>query len=95
MVERTVKKSIRKSIDRANLEYDELNTILIEIESITDARPITYVYNDEDSTSYTLTPSHVRGSPRKNRPLDLGQNSDFAQNLWTKQGLPGMWDKRK
>ena len=55
----TVKKSIRKTVGRANLDYDELNTILVEIESIINARPITYVYDDKDSTSYALTPSHL------------------------------------
>ena len=35
------------------------NTIVIEVESIVYARPITYVYDDEESVSYPLTPSHL------------------------------------
>lgn len=41
------------------LNCDELNTLLVEIESVINSRPITYVYNDEDSNSYPLTPSDL------------------------------------
>ena len=40
---KTVKQSLKKAIGRTTLTYDELNTILIEVESIVNARPITYV----------------------------------------------------
>ena len=32
---------------------------LTKVESIINARPITYVYDDEESVSYALTPSHL------------------------------------
>ena len=54
---KTVKQSLKKAIGRATLSYDELSTILIEIESIINARPLTYVYDDIESVSYPLTPS--------------------------------------
>ena len=56
---KTVKQSLKKSIGRATLSYDELNTILTEVESIINARPLTYVYDDTESISYPLTPSHL------------------------------------
>lgn len=34
-------------------------TVLAEVESIINSRPITYVYDDEESISYPLTPSHL------------------------------------
>ena len=56
---KTVKQSLKKSIGRATLSYDELNTILTEVESIINPRPLTYVYDDTESISYPLTPSHL------------------------------------
>ena len=56
---KTVKVSLKKAIGRAILSYDELITIITEIESIINARPLTYVYDDTESVSYPLTPSHL------------------------------------
>ena len=47
------------SIGRSSLRYDELNTVLVEIESIVNARPITYVEDGEENLTYSLTPSHL------------------------------------
>ena len=47
----------KKSIGRATLSFEELRTILIEIESTLNNRPITYIYDDEEGISYPLTPS--------------------------------------
>ena len=55
----TVKRSLRKAIGRAALRFDELNTRLIEIESVVNARPLTFVYDDCEGISYALTPSHL------------------------------------
>ena len=56
---KTVKQSLKKAIGRTTLTYDELNMILIELESIVNTRPITYVYDDNESVSYPLTPSDL------------------------------------
>ena len=53
---KTVKLCLKKSIGRATVTYYELATILTEVESVINARPITYVYDDEESVSYALTP---------------------------------------
>ena len=55
----TVKRSLRKVIGRAVLKFDELNTLLIEIESVINGRPLTYVYDDSEGISYALTPAHL------------------------------------
>ena len=39
----TVKHSLRKVVGRAVLGVDEINTLLIDIESIINGRPLTYV----------------------------------------------------
>ena len=57
---KTVKLCLKKTIGRATVTYDELATILTEVESVINARHITYVYDDdEESVSYALTPSHL------------------------------------
>ena len=56
---RSVKRPLRKVIGRTNLSYDELQTLVVEIEGIVNARPITYVYDDTESISFALTPSHL------------------------------------
>ena len=56
---RSVKIALKKVIGRCSLNYDELLTILTEIEGVINARPITYVYDDEESVSYALTPSQL------------------------------------
>ena len=43
----------------SSLTYDELNTILIEVEALIKSRPITYIYDDIESISYPLCPSHL------------------------------------
>ena len=55
----TVKRSLRKAIGRATLQFDELNTLLIEVESTVNCRPLTFVYDDTEGVSYPLTPSHL------------------------------------
>ena len=55
----SVKRPLRKVVGRANLTYDELQTLIVEIEGIVNARPITYVYDDRESISFSLTPSHL------------------------------------
>lgn len=54
-----IKRSLRKAIGRANLSFEELRTILVEVEGIINARPLTHVENDEDGITYTLSPSHL------------------------------------
>ena len=55
----SVKRCLRKSIGRTLVNYDELNTVLIEVKSIVNSRPLTYVSDDSEGVNYTLTPSHL------------------------------------
>ena len=54
----TVKRCLRKVIGTARLSFDELSTVLTEIEStvIVNSRPLTYLYDDLEEA---LTPSHL------------------------------------
>lgn len=43
---KSVKECLRKILGKALLTYEELATILTEVEAVLNARPLTYVYND-------------------------------------------------
>ena len=52
-----VKRSLRKVLGKAQLSYEELLTVLKEVEGVLNSRPLTYVYSD--ITEEPLTPSHL------------------------------------
>ena len=54
-----VKQSVKKTVGRTTLDYDELRTAVVDIEAIINARPLTYVSDDEESLSSPVTPSHL------------------------------------
>ena len=56
---RTVKRALRKTIERNSLTFEQSNTILIEIEAVINERPLTYFQDDSCGISYTQSPSHL------------------------------------
>ena len=54
---RSIKTPLKKVIGTAKLDYEEMMTVLVEIEGIINTRPLTYLY--EDDVSEPLTPSHL------------------------------------
>ena len=64
-----------KMIGRAMLSYFKLSTILIETEIVIIARPLTYIYNDTEGISYTVTPSHLING----RNLLQEQNNSYSE----------------
>ena len=56
---RSIKSPIKKVIGRSTVSYYEMCTLLTEVEAVINARPLTYVYDDEESVSYPLTPSDL------------------------------------
>ena len=53
----STKRCLRKMIGKSRLSYDELNTMLIEVESIINSRPISYLSTSD--IEEPLTPSHL------------------------------------
>ena len=80
---RTVKGVLKKVIGRSNLNYDELLTILTEVKSIVNDRPITCVYHDVEAMPYALSPSQlVYGRRLANMP-----NSSHFESVTTCSSL--------
>ena len=69
-----VKRSLRKLLSKSKLTYEELLTVICEIESVVNSRPLCYVY--DDSIEEVITPSHLLLGRRILTKLD----SDFNKN---------------
>ena len=69
----TVKRCLRKVLGNAKLSFDELSTLLTEIECTVNSRPLTYQYNDLEEA---LTPSHLIFG-RRLSPLSENINCDI------------------
>ena len=44
-------------LGKSHLNYEELSTIITEVEGIINTRPLTYLYDDDDITA--ILPSHL------------------------------------
>ena len=53
---KSTKRCLRKVVGRAKLYYDELSTVLVEIEAVINSRPLTYL--SAEDLDEPLTPSH-------------------------------------
>ena len=56
---RSIKRPLKKVIGRASLSFDELQTLVVQIECLLNTRPITYAYDDIEAISFPLTPSYL------------------------------------
>ena len=56
---RIVKRCLKKVVGRTTLKFEELLTLLIEIDSVINSRPLTFIYDDQEGVSYALTPTHL------------------------------------
>ena len=55
----SVKRCLKKTIGRSTLTFEEMRTLLVEIESTLNNRPLTYVYDDTEGISQPLTPASL------------------------------------
>ena len=53
------KRRLRKTLRNARLNYDELRTVLVEVEGTINSRPLTYICLSSDDPEEPLTPSHL------------------------------------
>ena len=68
------KRSLRKILSKSKLTYEEQLTVICEIESVINSRPLCYVY--DDSIKDVIAPSHLLLGRRVLTKLD----SDFNEN---------------
>ena len=73
---RSVKTSLRKSLGQRSLRKKELETVLVEIESSINSRPLTRLYGNPGDEG-PITPSHFL----LEQPLKSHQQDDFAKPL--------------
>ena len=66
---------------RVRLTFDELNTLLVEIESVINSRPFTYIYDDTEWVTYPLTPSQLF----YDRNVTLSPNDSYLGTLCIQQ----------
>ena len=52
-----VKSCLKKTLGRSKLSFDELTTILVEVEAVLNSRPLTYLHSDD--VEEPLTPWHL------------------------------------
>ena len=83
MVERFLGTPNTNRIGRSCLSFEDLNKLLVEVEGIVNARPLTYVYDDLDGINFALTLSHfINGRRLQNTP-----NSSHFEIVSTHESL--------
>ena len=80
---RSTKRCLKKIIGQAMLSYSELCTLLVEVEAVINARPITYVTDDSDGIAYPLTPSQLING----RNLQVLPNENYNEVVSTYESL--------
>ena len=67
-INNTMKKALRKQLGKSKLTETEMLTVLVEIESMMNQKPLTFVYNHANEPE-VITPAHLMiGSPLQSLP---------------------------
>ena len=74
---RIIKEALKKCVGKAKLSYEELETILIEIEMVINSRPLTYLYEEADEA---LTPSHLLIGRRLLSSTNNWEDTEFVSS---------------
>ena len=78
------KRCLRKTLKNASLRFEELETVLIEIEGILDSRPLTFIY--EDITEPPITPlCLVNGRRLLDKSFISKENANSDKSTLTKR----------
>ena len=80
---RSVKRCLKKKLHNARLSYDEMSTLLSEIEIITNNRPLTFTY--ENPGDQPITPNHLLFG-RKLKTFTDNQNEQNTNHDCKKRG---------
>ena len=55
----SMKRCLKKTIGRSSLSFEELRTVLLEVEGTLNNRPLTYLYDEEEGVLQPLTPAEL------------------------------------
>ena len=76
---KSVKQCLKKVIGNARLSFDEMLTVLVEVEGTLNSRPLTY--GDDNPSEEVLTPSHsIHGRRIHSLPEVLESEEEFGDN---------------
>ena len=83
---RSVKSCLKKAVGRSSLNFEELRTLMVEIESTLNNRPLTYLYADDEGPSYPLTPADlIYGRQIANTPNQRHSNVTSTYQTLTRR----------
>ena len=71
------KRCLKKMVGRTRLTYEELNTVVIEIEAVINSRPLRYVTADD--IEQPLTPAHLFAGRRLLSLPDTVSHEDYFE----------------
>ncbi|GBN74844.1 hypothetical protein AVEN_232280-1 [Araneus ventricosus] len=83
---RSIKEPLRKILGRASLSFEEMTTILSEVELVLNHRPLTYTSNDLDEP-LPLTPAHFLFPGQENLSYPVHFLEIFTNQPSTKENL--------
>ena len=91
---RTVKMSLKATIGKANINYDELHTILTEVEATVNSRPLTYIGNDINDF-IPLTPQNFLIVKCFEEELKPDVEKDLIRKIWSERQriLQSFWKR--
>ena len=96
---RSVKLPLKKILGKARISYEEMETVLIDVEGVVNSRPLTYLYNDD--VVEPLTPSHLlTGRNISKNSRTISKLNDTSQGLtkrarYLQEILKSFWVKFK
>ena len=90
---KSTKRCLKKTIGTTKLSYEELHTVLVEVEAILNSRPLTYVSSED--LEEPLTPSHLLTGHRlislpdpQDTEDDMGYHASHTPEVLTRRMKP-------
>ncbi|GFU63615.1 DNA double-strand break repair Rad50 ATPase, partial [Trichonephila clavipes] len=92
---RSVKFHLKRVLGETILTFEELTTLLTQIEGLLNSRPLSYVNDSDIECISTLTPSHfLTGDVLLSVPEELPSTSNHRDRWELLQNIkPGLWKK--
>ncbi|XP_065356301.1 uncharacterized protein LOC135950699 [Calliphora vicina] len=80
---KSVKFHLKRTIGEAKLTYEEMSTLLIQIEAVLNSRPLVAINSNDDDQMDTLTPGHfLIGRPLNACPEHVEETHVSSLNRW-------------